>query len=262
MKVLCFIFCLILFKPIYSVNQDTLKRFECLEIRCLNDIITADTGIVYDCIHVYEHDSLIHGIERLDRFHTLDFEYEGNLRKYFPVYTNNITRYFNKVEILGKKLQDIPSFVKYDSLVFLMIEARNIKIKFDFSKCLKMKELYLTCKDVYSHLEEICKLKQITKLGIGEHPIKVINSLGCLKNLENLESLSIDLNRNNLSELSFFKKLKEVSFENKIYYNDVINNLKLFETYEHISFLNFIGTNKEKEDIKKKLQKRISPFYL
>ncbi len=262
MRTIYLAFFLFLFKLNYSINKDTLARVDCLELRSLNDIIMADTSIVYDCIHVYEHDSIIHGIEKLDKFHTLDFEYEGNLRKYFPVYANNITRYFNKVEIVGKKLQDMPSFVKYDSLVFLLIEARNIKIKFDISKCLKLEHLYLICKEPYNYLEEVCQLKKLIGLGIGERPIKVINSLGCLKNLENLESLSIDLNRNNLSELSVLKKLKEIGFENKIYYEDVINNLKLFETYEHISFLNFIGTNKEKEEIKKKLQKRIWSYSL
>ena len=59
MRTIYLAFSLFLFKLNYSINKDTLPRVDCLELRCLNDIITADTSIVYDCIHVYEHDSLI-----------------------------------------------------------------------------------------------------------------------------------------------------------------------------------------------------------
>lgn len=236
---------------LYKMNKDSLTNF--LIINSLESIVKADTNTIYDYVDIYELDSIINGLENLNKLHFKKLFYQGHIRKNFPYFNNKVLE-LKMASISGKRLKDIPSFIIVDSLNELMIEAKNYKIDFDLRKCKKMKELDLYTKNTYSQLDKICQLDNLNKLVIQEKSEKIIKELGCLKNLTNLSSIHLSIKLDHLTDLLALPKLNELYIYNKITYKAITQNIKFYKKLKKVYFWNFTGTKIEESLLKNELK--------
>ena len=240
-----------LFKvSIGNTNKDTLKA---LIVYSLKDIINADTNFIYDYVDVYELDSLIHRLEFLERLHFRKLFYQGHIRKNFP-YSLGKVEELKEVSVSGRKLKDLPSFIIFDSLVYLNIEANNYRINFELSKCTKLERLALYTKNTYEKLDQICLLNNLKALVIQERSGKVLKDLGCLKNLKKISFLYLSLSTDHLNELLAFTSLDDLYIANRISYDSIRSNISFFKKMKQIHFLDFHGSTEQENMLRKELE--------
>src|SRR6185369_13253729 len=105
MKVNLLLFVLLTTKLFSQGKVDSI-----LAINSNNDIKLEDTAFVFAYVDIQEFDTLYSNLDLLDRFHFKKLYYQGHIRKRFPTYKRHVKE-LQKVNIVGKNLEDIPSFV-------------------------------------------------------------------------------------------------------------------------------------------------------